>query len=141
MPEFHLRASDADRSAVADVLGGHLTAGRLTVEEYDERLTGAYAARTHGQLAELTADLPVVPEPAPVPPSGADDDQRSVRPGAWVRWAGTAVIVTTIWLVTCLTSSSWTYPWPLWVVGPWGAVLLAQSLGGDRPAGRDRRAG
>ena len=58
MPEPHLRAADADRAAVAAVLGEHMAAGRLTLAEYDERLTRAYAARTFGELAELTADLP-----------------------------------------------------------------------------------
>ena len=58
MPEPHLRAADTDRAAVATVLGQHMSAGRLTVDEYDERLARAYAAKTYGELAELTADLP-----------------------------------------------------------------------------------
>ena len=58
MTEPHLRAADADRTAVADVLGRHMAAGRLTVAEYEERLTRAYAAKTYGELAELTTDLP-----------------------------------------------------------------------------------
>ena len=58
MPEPHLRAADTDRAAVADVLGAHMSAGRLTVDEYDERLSRAYAAKTYGELDELTADLP-----------------------------------------------------------------------------------
>ena len=64
----HLRAADSDRAAVADVLGRHMSAGRLTLDEFDERLTRVYAARTFGELDELTADLPAV-EPArpPVP--------------------------------------------------------------------------
>jgi hypothetical protein len=45
MPEPHLRASDADRAVVAEMLGTHMSAGRLTVAEYDERLTRTYAAR------------------------------------------------------------------------------------------------
>ena len=58
MPEPHLRAADTDRAAVATVLGQHMSAGRLTVDEYDERLSRAYAAKTYGELDELTADLP-----------------------------------------------------------------------------------
>ena len=61
----HLRAADSDRAAVADVLGRHMSAGRLTVDEFDERLTRVYAARTFGELDELIADLPAhLPEPA-----------------------------------------------------------------------------
>ncbi|MFL6094559.1 MAG: DUF1707 domain-containing protein, partial [Blastococcus sp.] len=60
MPEPHLRAGDTDRAAVATVLGRHMADGRLTVAEYDERVARAYAARTYGDLAELTADLPAI---------------------------------------------------------------------------------
>ena len=64
MPEPHLRAADTDRAAVATVLGQHMSAGRLTVDEYDERLARTYAAKTYGELEELTADLPAaVPAP------------------------------------------------------------------------------
>ena len=44
MSEPQLRAADADRASVAEVLGTALHEGRLQVEEYDERLTAAYAA-------------------------------------------------------------------------------------------------
>ncbi len=160
MPEPHLRASDADRAAVADVLGGHLSAGRLSVAEYDERLTRAYAARTYGELDELTTDLPA-PTPAAGPLVGtpaAGSDPAPAGPwahgmagcaswagssglrAAWASWATTAVIVVGIWLVTSL-ASGWIYPWPIWVIGPWGAVLLFQSLplGGDGGRDRDRQ--
>ena len=55
-----LRASDADRDATAARLGGALAVGRLTSTEYAERLDAAYAARTMGELAPLTRDLPDV---------------------------------------------------------------------------------
>src|SRR3712207_9462753 len=51
-----------------------MSAGRLTVAEYDERLARAYAARTYGELEALTADLPrtvaQTPAPAPAPGTG-----------------------------------------------------------------------
>lgn len=53
-----LRASDADRDAVAAVLGQALSEGRLTSTEHAERLDAAYSARTLGELAPLTHDLP-----------------------------------------------------------------------------------
>jgi hypothetical protein len=52
------RASDEDRDNVARALRGHAVAGRLTVEELEERLGGAFAARTLRELDELLADLP-----------------------------------------------------------------------------------
>jgi hypothetical protein len=56
LPE--LRISDADRERVAERLRDAAGEGRLTVEELDERVELAYAARTGGDLAPLTADLP-----------------------------------------------------------------------------------
>ncbi|GGV73828.1 MULTISPECIES: DUF1707 SHOCT-like domain-containing protein [Streptomyces] len=53
-----LRASDADRERVAEVLRDALAEGRLDMQEFDERLEAAYKARTYGELAPLTRDLP-----------------------------------------------------------------------------------
>jgi hypothetical protein len=53
-----LRASDADRDRTAVVLAGALAIGRLTSTEHAERLDAAYAAKTLGDLALLTRDLP-----------------------------------------------------------------------------------
>jgi hypothetical protein len=141
MTEPHLRAADADRTAVADVLGRHMAAGRLTVAEYEERLTRAYAAKTYGELAELTTDLP---DDAPTPASGATVARQGTRParwgahgwhgagsGDWRWWTSTAAIVIAIWAVTSLASWEFLYFWPIWVIGPWGVVLLIQSFGDD----------
>ncbi|MGY2127813.1 DUF1707 SHOCT-like domain-containing protein [Blastococcus sp. SYSU DS0617] len=141
MPEPHLRASDADRATVASVLGEHMAAGRLTVAEYEERLTRAYAAKTYGELAELTTDLPGGGAPAVA--SGATAADRETRPARWSpdwsgagaeewrSWAGTAAIVTAIWATTSLASWELLYFWPIWVIVPWGAVLLVQIFWGD----------
>jgi hypothetical protein len=56
-----IRASDVDREAVVTTLREAYTAGRLTLDEFDERMAGAYAAKTWGDLRALTADLPVQP--------------------------------------------------------------------------------
>lgn len=53
-----LRASDQDRDRTAAVLAQALATGRLTSTEHAERLDGAYVARTIGELATLTRDLP-----------------------------------------------------------------------------------
>ncbi|MFD7918405.1 DUF1707 domain-containing protein [Streptomyces sp. NPDC059740] len=58
-----LRASDADRDRVAEVLRDALAEGRLAMEEFDERLESAYRARTYADLAPLTADLPAASRP------------------------------------------------------------------------------
>ncbi|MER5573565.1 DUF1707 SHOCT-like domain-containing protein [Streptomyces massasporeus] len=53
-----LRASDADREKVADILRDALAEGRLDMEEFEERLDATYKARTYGELAPITRDLP-----------------------------------------------------------------------------------
>lgn len=64
-----LRASDAERDAVAAELGEHLKDGRLQPDEFDERVGRAVNARTRGELDGLLSDLPrPVPAPPPAPP-------------------------------------------------------------------------
>ncbi|QNG36893.1 DUF1707 domain-containing protein [Geodermatophilaceae bacterium NBWT11] len=125
MSEPQLRAADADRASVAEVLGTALHEGRLQVEEYDERLTAAYAARTHGELAALTADLP-----AALAPSAADGTTEDAEDlgAVWRHWAFVAALVWGIWLMSVLGTGDWLYPWPVWVVGPWGVALLARTV-------------
>jgi hypothetical protein len=53
-----LRASHADRDRVVEILRVAAGDGRLTADELDERLEAALSARTHSELAALTADLP-----------------------------------------------------------------------------------
>jgi Domain of unknown function (DUF1707) len=62
-----VRASDAERDAVATELAEHLKDGRLDMPEFDERMSQAMAARTRGDLDQLLADLPQRMQ-APLPP-------------------------------------------------------------------------
>lgn len=145
MPDPHLRAADVDRQAVAARLGQHLSEGRLTVEEYDERVAAAYAARTYADLDTLFADLP---GPVPAAPArripGSTSTGSMLVPrhrhvtGDWARWASVAVIVTAIWLFTGI-AGGFHHFWPVWVIGPWGAVLLARTVSGGQPPAQGRR--
>ncbi|RUP36328.1 MAG: DUF1707 domain-containing protein [Gordonia sp. (in: high G+C Gram-positive bacteria)] len=54
-----LRAADCDRERVARQLQSEVGTGRLSLDEYSERVGRAFAARTLGELAVLTDDLPV----------------------------------------------------------------------------------
>lgn len=64
-PDPGLRASDADRERVAGVLREALAEGRLDMDEFNERVDTAYRARTYGDLAPLTRDLPAAGAVAP----------------------------------------------------------------------------
>jgi hypothetical protein len=56
-----IRASDRDRESAVEVLREAYTAGRLDLEEFDERTSAAYSAKTWGDLRALTDDLPADP--------------------------------------------------------------------------------
>ncbi|WP_328300581.1 DUF1707 domain-containing protein [Streptomyces sp. NBC_00435] len=58
-PAAELRASDADRDRIAQILSDALAEGRLTSEEHSDRLDSLYALRTVGELDLLVRDLPV----------------------------------------------------------------------------------
>jgi hypothetical protein len=67
-----IRIGDRERQAAASALGEHYAQGRLEADEYEERVTAAYTARTAQELDRLFVDLPRPVPPAPratlVPP-------------------------------------------------------------------------
>ncbi|MFC5921965.1 DUF1707 SHOCT-like domain-containing protein [Micromonospora vulcania] len=147
-----MRAADADREAVADRLRAALGEGRLDLHEYDERLQRAYAARTYAELDVLLADLPPVTPtqgsalapaaasaPAPASPTGDPGGQPGPAGGGvtarwlaevWLPYLNVITVVVTIWAVTSLLNRDLLYFWPVWVAGPWGAVLVVRTITG-----------
>jgi hypothetical protein len=65
-----MRAASADRERAVDVLKAGFTEGRLTQDEYNDRMGRAYSSRTYGELTALTADLPAGAMPAVWPTPG-----------------------------------------------------------------------
>ena len=65
-----LRASDADRQRVVAALERHTSAGRLTLDEFSDRVGAVFAAATLGELAlvtrDLPAEMPAVADPHPL---------------------------------------------------------------------------
>jgi hypothetical protein len=57
-PDDSLRVSDAERDEVVRSLGDHAAVGRLTLDELEDRSGRALTAKTRGELATLTSDLP-----------------------------------------------------------------------------------
>jgi len=149
-----IRASDADRDRTAAALREHLAAGRLTTEEFDERLDKVYAAKTLGELKDLMADLPEtgLEQPADVTLHSAAGSppltgQRSGGPveasggrfspawrAAWGSWLGISLLFVVIWLVSGAGGGLWF----LWVPGLLGALLLGRWITGA-PARSGRR--
>jgi hypothetical protein len=135
-----MRASDADRQEVVERLRGALDEGRLKMDEYLERMGLAYEAVTYGDLVPLYRDLPEakqVAKPEAAPPSAKAPQPHAevVKRGAfaslptplkvlWTIWATVVSINVVVWVLVSATTAHLIYPWPLWVAGPWGVVLL-----------------
>lgn len=75
-----MRASDAERERIAEILREAVAEGRLEMEEFDQRLDATYKARTHGELEPIVRDLPAVG--AAVAPVVAGQP----RTGSMARW-------------------------------------------------------
>jgi hypothetical protein len=137
-----MRASDADRQEVIERLRAALDEGRLKMDEYIDRMGLASEAVTYGDLAPLCADLPqagAVARQDPHPPAPAA--QQAAQPAVtsrglptplkvlWTIWGAIVAVNLVVWVLVSATTGHLIYPWPLWVAGPWGAVLLAVSVG------------
>jgi hypothetical protein len=139
MGRDEMRAADADRQAVADQLKSALDEGRLDLHEYDERLQQAYAAKTYGDLQPLLSDLPSAALPVPaqrgalaVPALNATNAELTRRWvfEVWSSWLPVVGITTAIWLISSIGAGELVGFWPIWVAGPWGAVLIFVTLAG-----------
>lgn len=96
-----MRASDAERERIAELLREAVAEGRLEMDEFEQRLETAYTARTHGELEPLVQDLPapgtaVAPvgssAPAPLRGSAANWPARigstATSKGGFALWGG-----------------------------------------------------
>ena len=138
-----MRAGDADRELVVHRLRTAHAEGRLDLDEFDERLTATLAARTYGELAAITEDLPgepPSPRPVALPVARSTDpaaprEESDLRSGV-ISWATVSTTTLTIWAISCLATGSFGYPWWIWVAGPWGLVLLSTWIGTHHRSGR-----
>ncbi len=146
------RASDADRDQTAAALREHLAAGRLTIEEFDERLDQAFAAKTLGELDALMTDLPAIdldqvpgiprsaagpPLPQPRPPGSIEARPGRLSP-AWRKAWGTWLTISLFFFVIWLASGASGGLWFLWVPVVLGVVLLGRWVTGAPASGEHR---
>jgi Domain of unknown function (DUF1707) len=133
---YNVRVGDADRDAVTAQLREHYADGRLTLEELNERLDQAFAAKTKADLNTVMRDLPQATRPAAGMPYGGTAWQGPAWPGPMATkpgqdhgnagWGGSqgsrrpynafAPLMGLVWLVLIL-----------------GSVFLFGLGGGDRP--------
>jgi hypothetical protein len=94
------RASDADREAAVERLRDAALDGRIDADELEERLGGAYGARWRSELAELTNDITLPPDPLVfIRPSGVRVSSLALVSLAsgllWVFWVGSLTAIVT----------------------------------------------
>ena len=82
---FNVRVGDADRDAVTAQLREHYADGRLTLEELNERLDQAFAAKTKADLNTVMRDLPQAAQPTAGMPYGGTAWQGPAWPGPMAR--------------------------------------------------------
>jgi Domain of unknown function (DUF1707) len=113
------RVGDADRNRVADLLKEAHAAGYLTLEETDDRLGTALAARTRDELDRLVADLPPewrASQARDQRPPGPPPRQRPTFPAEAVWLVPLVIVITGVILLAVLTRGVWFFPWPLlWI--------------------------
>jgi hypothetical protein len=107
-----VRASDEDREKLADELREHAVAGRLEIDELEDRLQAAYAARTTTELDALRRDLP----PSTRQVALRHRARRSHLTRRMIQEtggsAGAFVVATGVWLA----SGAHGQFWPVWIL-------------------------
>src|SRR5689334_8586552 len=135
-PSENLRVSDAERAQVQEKLRRAHDIGQLDLTEFDERVRAAWAARTRGELARVTSDLPEPPPAAPRPGVFSNTPGGTAMRVLTLNWLAILAVNLVVWGIVGLTTGEMVYPWWLWVAGPPGAVLAVLYAAG---IGRGRR--
>ncbi|MCW2911379.1 MAG: hypothetical protein JWL68_6168 [Actinomycetia bacterium] len=139
-----IRASDADREHIVEILREAYSTGRLTLDEFDERTTLAFATKTWGGLRDLTRDLPQqarleIPQPKPqIKP--ARDKPLPVSASPPRRRLSPMLPILVIWLGVALTAREPYAFIPVLVILFMLLRLATRPPRGNRP-GPDQRPG
>lgn len=130
-PRPPARASDADRERTVRALREHYAAGRLTSDELEDRIAGAYQARDRGELRALTRDLPL------------DLRRRRRVVGMRMQRAALRAHATTYAATSTGLVGLWAIDggafWPAGPIAGWGAFVAAHALTVRRSARRRDR--
>jgi hypothetical protein len=137
----HARIGDADRESVARLVAEATGEGLLQFDEMDERLSRVLAARTGGELAAVTADLP---DAWLRERRGAAQRMHTVAAARrgfaeHLRWYLVVMAgLVAVWATVGMTAGLW-YPWPVWPALGWGLGLFSHARAaytGAVPTGR-----
>lgn len=137
------RIGDAERDRAAEYLREHMSVGRLSQDEFDERLTAALQAKTTADLEPLFADLPAPRPGQPEPPTrgtpwplyqpppasaevtSAPAGAPAQQSGAASFWNIAAAVAWPAWILLCF-AIGWQYWWLVFV------PIIISSISGQR---------
>jgi len=124
------RVGTAEREEVAALLADATAAGYLDADEFAERVSQAYAARTRAELEASAQDLPAGwlrerrrAETARRHAAGARLGMRS-HVTAYVTFS---LLMIGIWAAVGIGTGAW-YPWPIWPILGWGVGVLGHVI-------------
>ena len=147
-----LRIADSERENALTVLGEHMSAGRLNIDEYGERSAQVSTAKTRGELRTLFSDLPPphprfstgAPAPAPAAvPVPQQSQQVAGRPPGGATRALVAGLVPVAGLIAVALFLFAHLPWVVFLL-PAAVMMFGSSVWGngwrdDHRRNRDRR--
>jgi hypothetical protein len=139
-----VRASDAERNEVIDRLRAETAAGRLTLDEFEDRLSEVWAAKTRRQLDHTLRELPVARTPSYAdvraksrPQPEPDEDTVRRRYAQRVRKELAGFATSNVTCVSIWALMGFGYFWPGWVLMGTGTGLIATLIKG-RDSERER---
>ncbi|TKK89215.1 DUF1707 domain-containing protein [Herbidospora galbida] len=129
-----VRVSDNDREAAVARLLAAVDEGRLSLDEYNDRMSRAYTSVTFADLDNLLLDLPSAQTASPTV-TATQTKAPAVTTGAlprwlkvvWIAWAAKVALNLVIWVLLSITEGELLYFWPMWVIIPPALILLAVS--------------
>lgn len=125
------RVTDHERQATIDQLRLNTGVGRLDIDEFAARTERALKAQTAGELADVTADLPVM-----VSPADQERRLRSARNELLRPYLSVMALLVGIWLLTSIGSiasgNGPSYPWPIFPMLGWGIPLFIELRNQER---------
>jgi hypothetical protein len=140
-----LRIGDVERDAAAADLGEHYAAGRLTLDELNERLEAVFSAKTFAQLTQIMVDLPG-PGRLPWRTGPGRQGDPGARAGRGPQAASTPIdragrfaalslllLAMLIWLFTALLFARHGYYHPYGPPGSFGHVVHYPGMGANQP--------
>ena len=132
-----LRVSNAEREQVIEQLRGHVSDGRLTLDEFSDRMAEVYDARTQRELDYALRQLPRAAPPEPIRPPQVDvESWWDHNRGAVARFAMPNIVCISVW---GMTTGGHAYFWPGWVLFGTGIGLVRRFLTGETKEQRRQR--